>query len=308
LNSWEHQINLGNLGRRKEEAMDSRSYLSLNLVHVLMALTFIPADDRPTWVKVAMALKSALGDEGLDIWLNWSGNSDSFNERDAIAVWKSVEPNGGITIATLFHEAKKHGWTPPQSLPAANPERPKPLVERYVQHDEAADKERLQAAANAVAIWDVATAAGRDHPYLLRKGVEPLDAFREIDATVCASTLGYPPNSGGTLLSGRLLVMPITQGNGLSSVEFIDEEGRKSALAGRGSRAGGYWATDPLPQGNGEGVTLLIGEGVATVLSARAATGHIGVAAFSEGNLCAVSSRMRQRFPAAELILLADVK
>jgi putative DNA primase/helicase len=308
LNSWEHQINLGNLGRRKEEAMASRSHLSLNLVHVLMALTFIPADDRPTWVKVAMALKSALGDEGLDIWLNWSRNSESFNERDAIATWKSIRPEGRTTIATLFHEAKRYGWTPPQSAPVISRHTPKTTADRNIRDDKAAEKERLQAAANAVAIWDMATAAGRDHPYLLRKGVEPLDAFREIDATVCASTLGYPPNSGGTLLSGRLLVVPITQGNGLSSVEFIDEEGRKSALAGRGSRAGGYWATDRLPQGNGEGLTLLVGEGVATVLSARAATGHIGVAAFSEGNLCAVTSRMRQRFPAAELILLADVK
>ena len=288
--------------------MDSRSYPSLNLVHVLMALAFIPADDRPTWVKVSMALKSALGDEGLDIWLNWSRNSDSFNERDAIATWKSIRPEGGITIATMFHEAKKHGWTPPQSAPAVSRKTPKTIADPRIPDDDAAEKERLQAAANAVAIWDVATAAGRDHPYLQRKGVESLDTFREIDAKVCASTLGYPPKSGGIPLSGRLLVIPITQGEGLSSVEFIDEQGRKSALAGRGSRAGGYWTTDPLPEGNGKGLTLLIGEGVATVLSARAATLNIGIAAFSEGNLCAVSERMRQRFPAAELILLADVK
>jgi putative DNA primase/helicase len=273
-----------------------------------MALAFIPADDRPTWVKVSMALKSALGDEGLDIWLNWSRNSDSFNERDAIATWKSIRPEGGITIATMFHEAKKHGWTPPQSAPAVSRKTPKTIADPRITDDDAAEKERLQAAANAVAIWDVATAAGRDHPYLQRKGVESLDTFREIDAKVCASTLGYPPKSGGIPLSGRLLVIPITQGEGLSSVEFIDEQGRKSALAGRGSRAGGYWTTDPLPEGNGKGLTLLIGEGVATVLSARAATLNIGIAAFSEGNLCAVSERMRQRFPAAELILLADVK
>ena len=255
-----------------------------------------------------MAIKAELDEKGLQIWLEWSRPCESFNEKDAIATWKSIRPGGGITIATLFHEARKYGWTPPQSAPVVSRQTPKTKADQRTPDDEGAEKERLQAAANAVAIWDMATAAGRDHPYLLRKGVEPLDAFREIDATVCASTLGYPPNSGGTLLSGRLLVMPITQGNGLSSVEFIDEQGRKSALAGRGSRAGGYWATAPLPQGNGEGLTLLIGEGVATVLSARAATGHIGVAAFSEGNLCAVSSRMRQRFPAAELILLADVK
>jgi putative DNA primase/helicase len=257
---------------------------------------------------MALAIKAELDEKGFQIWLEWSRPCESFNERDAINTWKNIRPTGAITIRTLFHEAKKYGWTPPKSAPAINLQRPKAAADRSIRDDEAAEKERLQAAANAVAIWDVARAAGRDHPYLLRKGVEPLDTFREIDTSVCASMLGYPPISGGNLLSGRLLVMPITQGNGLSSVEFIDEQGRKSALRGRGSRAGGYWATDPLPQGNGEGLTLLIGEGVATVMSARAATGHIGVAAFSEGNLCAVSSRMRQRFPAAALIILADVK
>jgi putative DNA primase/helicase len=257
---------------------------------------------------MAMAIKSELDEIGFPIWLEWSRDDESFNEKDAIATWKSIRPEGGITIATLFHEAKKHGWSPPQSLPAANPERPKPLVERYVREDEAAQKERLQTATKAAAILNLTSPAAADHPYLLRKGIEPLNTFREIDATVCASMLGYPPASGGNLLSGRLLVVPIAQGNALSTVEFIDEQGRKSALRGRGSRAGGYWATDPLPQGNGEGLTLLIGEGVATVLSARAATGHIGIAAFSEGNLCAVSSQIRQRFPAAALVILADVK
>jgi putative DNA primase/helicase len=273
-----------------------------------MALAFIPADDRPTWVKVSMALKSALGDEGLDIWLNWSGNSDSFNERDAIATWKSIRPEGGITIATVFHEAKKHGWTPPQSAPAVSRKTPKTMADPRIPDDDAAEKERLQTATKAAAILNLTSPAAADHPYLLRKGIEPLHTFREIDATVCASMLGYPPASGGNLLLGRLLVVPITQGGGLSSVEFIDAQGRKSVLRGQGSRTGGYWATDSLPKGNGEGLTLLIGEGVATVLSARAATGHIGIAAFSENQLCAVSSRMRQRFPAAELILLADVK
>ena len=272
------------------------------------ALGFIPSDDRVIWVWMAMAIKSELDEMGFPIWLEWSRDDESFNEKDAIAVWKSVKPKGGITIATLFHEARKYGWTPPQSAPAINLQRPKSSADRNIRDDEAAEKERLQAAANAVAIWDGATAAGRDHPYLQRKGVEPLDTFREIDASACTSILRYPPKSGDAPLSGRLLTIPITQGDGLSNVELIDEQGRKSALAGRGSRAGGYWTTDPLPEGNGKGLTLLIGEGVATVLSARAATGHIGIAAFSEGNLCAVSGRMRQRFPAAELILLADVK
>jgi hypothetical protein len=39
------------------------------------ALFFIPADDRETWVRMAMAVKSELGDAGFDIWdaWNWPG-------------------------------------------------------------------------------------------------------------------------------------------------------------------------------------------------------------------------------------------
>jgi putative DNA primase/helicase len=86
--------------------------------------------------------------------------------------------------------------------------------------------------------------------------------------------LGYAPKSSGERLTGRLLVVPVNQGDSLSTLELIDGGGRKAALAGRGSKVGGYWATESLPDDDGTGLTLLIGEGVATVLSASAATGH----------------------------------
>jgi putative DNA primase/helicase len=102
------------------------------------------------------------------------------------------------------------------------------------------------------------------------------------------------------------VVVPIKVAGELSSVEFIDEVGRKSALYG-GAKAGGYWAAQPLPNGDVAGLTLLIGEGVATVLSAREATGHLVIAALSSGNLLAVAREMRNRFPAAKLGILSDL-
>ena len=109
------------------------------------------------------------------------------------------------------------------------------------------------------------------------------------------------------LLTGRLLVVPVKQGDGISTLELIDGDKRKAALAGRGSKVGGYWATERLPDGDGDGLTLLIGEGVATVLSAKEATGHPAIAALSSGNLPAVAKAMRERYPAAALVILADL-
>ncbi len=135
----------------------------------------------------------------------------------------------------------------------------------------------------------------------------PTSTLREIDAGATAAILGYVPKSQDDPLAGRLLVAPVKVGNALSTCELIDGEGRKAALAGRGTRAGGYWAAQPLPDGDGTGLTLLIGEGVATALSAKEASGHPSLAALSAGNLPAVAKTMRERYQAAVLVILADL-
>jgi putative DNA primase/helicase len=73
------------------------------------ALSYIPADDRDLWVRMAMAIKSELGDAGRDLWLDWSSQSERYRPRDALAVWRSIRGEG-VTIGTLIHEAKAHGW------------------------------------------------------------------------------------------------------------------------------------------------------------------------------------------------------
>ncbi|PIV89415.1 MAG: hypothetical protein COW48_00655, partial [Hydrogenophilales bacterium CG17_big_fil_post_rev_8_21_14_2_50_63_12] len=152
--------------------------------------------------------------------------------------------------------------------------------------------------------------AGTDpagNPYLSRKRVSPVATLREIDAGAAAAILGYVPKSGGEPLAGRLLVVPVKQGDRLSTLELIDGDKRKAALAGRGTKTGGYWAAQPLPEGDGDGLTLLIAEGVATVLSGKEASGHPAIAALSAGNLPAVAKAMRERYPLAALVILADL-
>jgi putative DNA primase/helicase len=94
----------------------------------------------------------------------------------------------------------------------------------------------------------------------------------------------------------------------LSTLELINQQGRKTALYG-GANAGGYWAAQTLPEGDGQGVTLLIVEGVATVLSAKEATRHAVIATLSCCNLENVAKQMRERYPAAaaEQAFLAQV-
>jgi putative DNA primase/helicase len=275
------------------------------------ALQFIDASDRETWLRMGMAIKSELADTGFDLWEAWSLQAESFNTKDARDVWKSIRAGGKVTIGTLFYEAKANGWCDDGGHQMPTPEelaeRRRIAAERAAKEDAEIARERADTAKKAAAILKVATEAKADHPYLTRKRVSPVATLREIDAGAAAATLGYAPKSGGDLLAGRLLVVPVKQGDGISTLELIDESGRKAALAGRGSKVGGYWATERLPDGDVAGLTLLIGEGVATVLSASAATGKPGIAALSSGNLPAVAKAMRERYPAAALVILADL-
>jgi putative DNA primase/helicase len=73
------------------------------------------------------------------------------------------------------------------------------------------------------------------------------------------------------------------------------------------ARCAAYWAAQWLRYRCGDGLTLLIGEGVATVLTAKQATGHPAIAALSSGNLAKVAMVMRESYPAARLVLLAEL-
>ena len=244
------------------------------------ALQFIDASDRETWLRMGMAIKSELADAGFDLWESWSLQAASFNGKDARDVWKSIRAGGKVTIGTLFYEAKANGWRDDGAHQKPTPEeiaeRRRIAAERAAKEEAEIARERADTATKAAAILKAATEAKADHPYLSRKRVSPVATLREIDAGGAAAILGYPPKSGGDLLAGRLLVVPVKQGDGISTLELIDGDKRKAALAGRGSKVGGYWATERLPDGDGAGLFLLIGEGVATVLSAKEATGQPG--------------------------------
>ena len=168
-------------------------------------------------------------------------------------------------------------------------------------------KRRAEAARKAGALWKAGTPAAPDHPYLVRKGVAPVATLRELPAADVARIIGYEPAAKGERLVGRILLAPVKVAGRLSTVEMIDGEGRKSALAG-GAKAGGFWAAQALPDGDGAAQCILIAEGVATALSASEATGHPAIAALSAGQLAAAARAMRERFPAALLAILADVQ
>lgn len=272
------------------------------------ALRFLSSDcDRDTWVRIGAALKSGLGDAGFGPWDDWSREAvDRYDPAAARATWKSLRAEGGITIATLFAEAKKAGYVPRLNGHTVSPspiDRAK-RDEEQRKADEETKTKHERAAAKALAVWRAAKIG--EHSYLERKGVRATATAKVISIAELVKIIGYEPAAGGDKLRGQILCLPIVVDGAPSSMEMVDEDGRKSALAG-GRKAAGYWPTRQLPPGDGEGAVFYIGEGAATVLSAVEGADAIGIAAFGAHNLKAVALAFRVRCPKAKIIVLADV-
>lgn len=72
-------------------------------------LADIPADERPDWAAVGMAIKNELGDDGLKYFISWSKKSPKFNHDEAIRQWKSFKVDGSRGFGTIHWLAKQYG-------------------------------------------------------------------------------------------------------------------------------------------------------------------------------------------------------
>lgn len=238
------------------------------------ALFAVPAHDRATWVRMAMALKCELHEAGADLWLEWSRTDSSYNERDARAVWKSIHAGGGITIRTLFAEARRHGWTSPAKL--AEVKRPK--------SDRTAEviRDKLEWSDRAESIWrrTLPLAGSLGERYLRSRGcvLPPADG----DLRYLPPSGDYPPS-----LCARVTDAPTAKPISLHFTRLRPDgfgkagtDHDKLLLAGHRKRGGliRLWPDEAVTYGLG------IAEGIETALSA--AHGYTPVwAAIDAGNL-----------------------
>jgi putative DNA primase/helicase len=307
-----------------------------NYKNVQDALGYISPDlERDEWAKIGMSLKDGLNGDGFDLFNEWSKGGITYNASDTRDTWNSIKAGGGITVGTLLYTAGQNGWIPDKT---AEPETESERLDREkLRKEKAANEAKVTESKAKAAIVKVETLctdakpAQDDHPYLVRKGVKPVSSLLEIPAEQAVKILGYTPKSDGKPLAGRLLIAQVEIDGRLSTAELIDEEGRKSAIAG-GIKSCGYWSAKPLPANDDTALTFAIGEGVATILTANEAfssandvlndannilnyvndavfreLGFYFLAALSASNIPKVAKVILNRYPSAKIIILADV-
>ena len=229
------------------------------------ALYSILADDRETWVTMAMAIKSDRGEAGFTMWDTWSRQSDRYKAADARTVWRSVKPTGGITIATLYHMAKENGWA--GQAPVMPPPTPEEIYRRQEQacrEEEARDRAAKRAVDVASKMLQEAELGS--HDYLASKGF---------------------PDAQGLVLAGKLLVpMRSVASGALQSIQTITGDGSKKFLPGGKAKGAVY--------NLGRSWTRWCVEGYVTGLSVQAALKRMYredqvVVCFSAGNLAHIA-------------------
>ena len=283
----------------------SNDYAPPTYDEVRTALSYIPTPSGYSdWYPMAYAIKDALGENGKELWHNWSRQGDNYNARTAEATWKSAKPKaGGITAATLFKQARDNGYRPEKPYVAPTPEQRAQIAkERATQNEiwETFHEMRHQSAAKlANTIWRNSkelTAADLAHPYLQSKGIQDL-----------AAVAGIRINR---YKGQNKLVIPIylrneqTGKTELVNLQQIDANGEKRFLAG-GQKSGGYAILNGTKADMKDG--FYIAEGYATAASVHLATGKPVIIAFDAGNLPVVAARIAERgnLPADTPVYLA---
>ena len=242
------------------------------------ALHHIPPDlARDEWVRVAMALKSALGEDGFDLFDTWSQRGQNYRAADAKATWRSVTGHGGIGLGSLVRLAKEHGFKGSlRNVQAAVPA-------KAAEH--ARDEAHARAAKQAADLW---AEAKEDAPcaYLDRKRVKAY---------------------GVRVARDGWLTVPLRDAEGvLWNVQRIaptKPQAGPDKLLLPGSRKTGlhHWCGDAAGA-----EVLLLAEGYATAATLHEATGWPCAMAIDAGNLVTVAKSLHQAHPTALIVVCAD--
>jgi putative DNA primase/helicase len=261
------------------------------------ALAYIPANlPRDDWARIGAAIKSEFPDSvGFDLFDTWSQSSDGYDAKATAQTWKSIKASGGVTIGTLFYEAKARGFDLAEWHREHDEKEPKQTPEQKREADERRTREQAEArqreqarteaaharaAAEAAALWGQASDAG-ESAYLTRKGVQAY-ALRFTD-------------------DGRVLVPLRDEGGELRNLQTINASGEKRFLPG--GRKSGLWHWCGTPDG---APVLAVCEGYATAASVHQATGRPAAVGLDAGNLANVAKALRKLHPAALLVLCGD--
>jgi hypothetical protein len=98
----------------KEKPKEEKQKIEVPVHQINRMLTMIDPDalSYEDWVRVGMSLKATCGDDGLEIWDEWSRHGSRRKNGECTGRWKTFKEDGPIGFGTLLFMAKEAGWRP----------------------------------------------------------------------------------------------------------------------------------------------------------------------------------------------------
>ena len=80
---------------------------------ITSALEYLPNEDLAydDWIWMGLAIKAALGSEGLPVWREWSAQSRKNDPAETLRKWASLKPTN-IGAGSIYFLAQNAGWRP----------------------------------------------------------------------------------------------------------------------------------------------------------------------------------------------------
>ncbi len=298
-------------------------------------LTFIPAHlPRDDWARMLMAAKSEFGDSAREIMRDWSATAANYDRQAFNSTWKSIKAGGGVTIASLVHEAKENGY---RFAPVSKEDRK--LLQAEQKRREAARKQeekaerqqreqgyRIAKESAEKMLRERAFVANPMHPYFMKKGIQhevrALNWVYQLYNTLMVPVCRFRTPRQGMKATDYITASPniiVSGGDGnernlvsdysdnplfeLMSLQYIDQNGGKFFLKG-GQTKGGFFPV----RFDGHILKIVICEGLATAVTyaTHYAPDSEVICAFNARNLKDVAKEFKVRFPMAEITIAGD--
>jgi len=239
-----------------------------------------PGLPRDEWHEIGRAaIAAGLTIDDVD---TWSATAENYKGRlDVESAFRTITPDGKTTAGTLFHHAKRHGLI--------DAERPRNGAKRAA----ATPKPKGMGQPSPAITWNACAPATATHDYIASKLGLP-DGLRVYSGTLTIA---------GQACDGALVLPLYTLAGELCTLQFIPAEGKKVILPGVKLAPdacliiGGPIKPDGI---------LYNCEGIGQGWSAHQATRAPAVVTFGAGRMAGVSKALHEKYPRADLVLVAD--
>ena len=264
-----------------------------DIERALNALNSLDAGcSRKDWIEICMATKNAgLSFEDFD---RWSKTSAKYRgEKDCRSAWNSVSANGGITVNSLFYRAQQQGWVEPSKATRSN-HNDSPLDIPLAEPTNPQQKPSTKAKnAYATQIWERCQPAEDTNPYIQNKQGSP-EGVRV-----------YPASEAPLIINDQdvrgWLVVPCWDGDNLQTLQFIPPDGKPKLNLNGCSFGEGYFLIGEITD------LVYIGEGIGQAWAVNKATNVVVAVSFGAVRMSKVAQALRNKYPAARIILVPDV-